>query len=329
MAEEKAVETEVPVKTAAEEAQEAFTEELTREDNPEEKKVEGKADDQEPLEKAPEEKPEPKPEEKLPEAPAYTDEDKALLTAYDFTEADANPKLVAALKKAERDKHRERNRAEFFGKSNKEMSNKLKAFARSEATSIDAVKERIKARLAKIPKDKLSEHTRNLLDDPAYLEAQAAIEVARMTEEAPDVDAAPAPDKVNREELQKQAAGVFSEVVKVHPDYEAIYRDPKLYAWLKKQDRAVQSKYFENSSSAHVDLINRYKVYQKAEVAAAALAADQNKGADAFAGHGATGSARRGPEKELSPEDEFARIMDMSDADFKKEDQRVLSGGRK
>jgi len=316
-------------------AEEAFMEEMGKDDPKiEEKKS---APDQEspdmdtaPIEEKTEKQVAPETKEEK-DKPAISDDDKAILAAYDFKEEDFNPKLVTALRRAEKEKQQERSRADFFGKSNKDLSDKLKAFTRSEASNMDIVKDRIKTRLSKIPKDKLSEHARNLLDDPVYLEAQAAMEVVRMTEDAPAETAQESDqpkDAANNEQLAQAAKSMFEEVKKSHPDITDIYSKNEFYLWLKSQDRAVQAKYFEYSAPAHVDLANRYKVYRKAEQAAAEIATSKNEGTDAFSGHGATGTGRRVVEKELTPEQEYERLMIMPDEEFKREDKRVLSGGR-
>lgn len=196
---------------------------------------------------------------------AATEEDKALLRELGFNEDEAKeltPKELERLKRVHgsfSDKIRaEKGRSEFFGKANKELSEKYKAQQKTlgEVMEQQTPADRAKGIVKSVDRSKLSQGVQKLLDDPEMLEFMGLfIPGAKEALKAPDATAEGGDD------LPPE---VKASVAPVHPDYLRVYQSTEFAAWANAQPRDVLMERLKTAEGHNEVLAEFKKDFKKA-----------------------------------------------------------------
>jgi len=220
------------------------------------------------------------PKGKQPTEP--TEEDKALLTELGFSEDEAKevtPKELERLKRVHgsysgKVKAAE-GRAEFFGRANKDLSEKYKNQQKSlnEIMSQQTPADRAKGIIKSIDRSKLSPGVQKLLDDPEMLEFMGLF-----IPEAKEALGAPEAKPDAQAEGDDLAPEIKGAVLAAHPDYQTVYRSSEFEAWAQAlsvdQKRAFAEKL--KTAEGHNEVLTAFKQdFKKAVEASDKMIADE------------------------------------------------------
>lgn len=271
-------------------------------------------------------------------------------------------KYVADMSRERDATSREKKRADWWGDQNKKLSGKLKNFEQERAIgapittdTISKFREANKALISSLP-----DGTKRLWADDDYVASIiAASRLSMGAAEAQPAQAEPgspgAPEPEQRREisaeerakleadLREQSQATAVELEKAgYKDFAKTYADPEFSAWIKgvvDQEAERNLKIFGKdapievisptaamwtrpAAEGHLTILRNFDAYKAAKAESAKAAAALEKQKNALGGIGTIGG--KGPDTgDLSADD----ILNMSDADFAKMQDRALSGG--
>lgn len=258
-----------------------------------------------------------KPPETKP-ATETSNEEKAFLRDAGFSDEEikeVTPKELERLKKAHGfysgviKKHQDR--AEFFGKSNKDLSERYQAQQKTlkEVMAQQSPADRMKGRIGKIDMSKLSDGAKKLVEDPEFLEAMSLFFDAPHAEASPASSESPKTQQTEDEAKAATAENIkfveSSDLIKSkHPDIAAVYTSPEFLRWTETLSDYELMKVFSRDPRAHDEILTRYKAEQASAEVSRQQKAEQEKKNAALRAHGASaGAGAREVDDDLSPSD--------------------------
>lgn len=225
------------------------------------------------------------------------------------------------------------SRLNASAEDNRRLKTALEALGKDVA-DLKPVVDPLEQAFAGIDLEKLPEEQKVYFTDPNFQAAMRLMFGQVINHYAPKKDAPVQPSAEQQAEnmarAKAHADAVESEVKKVHVDVNEIYSSPEFAEWYKA--RGPKFVLFNGQPIAdlispnakdHIDLVNEYKLANKAKLEAAAEEARKKAASDALAGHGAAkggAPAGGGDDDGLSPDD----ILDMSDEDWQKHRRKIM-----